>query len=540
MKFYDEYTKDSNYDYIDKLEIENDNYLVNNIIVENNRCIIGDIVKIKNNKIIDCVERSQNKIVGILKINNIKKYGKNKNNKEIYEFLPINKRYPTYMVASSHKGIKNIYVTIIFHCWETDNKRPIGKIDNVIGEVGVFDNEIKLLLNKYDLNKNKNIFNINKEKICEDLNKNQLLQKEISNINIYTIDPVGCQDIDDGISFYENNDYYYIEIHITDIMYYFNEININKDYNLYSTLYLHNKIDNMLPNEYSNNILSLKENNKRSVITLTLKYDKNYNYITYNINKNIVFIEKNYNYDEFDKLLKKGKFQLENKFMIKNNFKTSHELIEHLMIKSNCIIGDYLFKKYNNKTILRLHEKNENLINENLKNIKNKDLYEYLKIKSTNKAIYVNNFNDNIYHYGLDCYNYTHFTSPIRRYVDIIIHKQINSYVEFDNNELIQNINIKNNKIKKFYRDLNKIILIKKFEDIYKNDKIQCKGYITSIKLNYIKIYLNEYNFEEKIYYNEFNNEKYLNLKLYDELDIYIIPFLNSLNFQDKIKIILK
>ncbi len=55
---------------------------------------------------------------------------------------------------------------------------------------------------------------------------------------------------------------------------------------------------------------------------------------------------------------------------------------------------------------------------------------ESLAIRSMAKATYST---DNIGHYGLGFADYTHFTSPIRRYPDIMVHRQIYSYLTTKN-----------------------------------------------------------------------------------------------------------
>ena len=58
-----------------------------------------------------------------------------------------------------------------------------------------------------------------------------------------------------------------------------------------------------------------------------------------------------------------------------------------------------------------------------------------LAIRSQAKAIYSK---DNIGHFGLGSKCYSHFTSPIRRYPDLILHRLIKDYTENYSNEIIE------------------------------------------------------------------------------------------------------
>jgi ribonuclease R len=60
-----------------------------------------------------------------------------------------------------------------------------------------------------------------------------------------------------------------------------------------------------------------------------------------------------------------------------------------------------------------------------IENLEFKDFAEKVALRSMTKAVYST---DNIGHFGLAFDAYTHFTSPIRRYADLIVHRLIKAY----------------------------------------------------------------------------------------------------------------
>ena len=559
MKYYNDYNdyninlNNNNISY-NKIICLNNKYYIDNLCIKNNRAIHNDIVYFNHNSVLNIKERSNQYISGILLNQNIK-YGFNKKNYPYYLFKPINNKYPNFLIASNNKYNQNIYVVIQFLKWDVYDKYPIGSIINIIGPIYLYENETTLLLYKYNLIYKKLKFH--KDKIQKDL----LINQNIINYDysVFSIDPPNCTDIDDSFSYDIIDNNIHIGVHITDLTHFIQDFNIfyNK---LTTSIYYNNKQINMIPNIYAENICSLIQNTKRKCISLIFIFNQNYKIIDYKIKLSNVYVIKNFSYNEsmniINNNIKSYQYLLNLwNFMIKydNTISNTHILVEKLMIMTNQKIAELLFNYDSDNTILRTHNQ---LIKNNFDNIQDINLKTYLEKININSALYSYNINNNNKHDGLNILLYTHFTSPIRRYIDIINHLNIKNMIQKKNliskkhNDL-DNINIINKNIKKFTNNLKILKIIDDYNNIHQQN---FNAYIIDFNIHYIKLYIDYLDIEYKykfifndllfiykitnqyIYLSDYNNN-IINYKKNQKIKIQLHIFKNEINLFDKLKI---
>ena len=314
----------------------------------------------------------------------------------------------------------------------------------------------------------------------------QNVQSEIShmeinpNSNIITIDGIDTLDMDDALSIEKKDGIYKLNVYIADVAKVIHEgmyIDLEAKKRT-STIYLSDNIIPMFPFELSNNILSLNTNNYKDVIVYEMYIDEKGKIINKNITKRQVLISNKLSYNDVNNIIVNGSNNknLENtilnlselaSILKKNNTKKdgyreiedfyniisgvhkketsnkdkspSEVIVEEIMILTNMLTA-LIFSEKGLPFMYRVHPNIkdtkdyeslkflEEMVNNEFANTNTK---AYLKIIESLINLYPKAYysTDNIGHFGIGVQYYSHSTSPIRRYADLVVQRLIHDLI---------------------------------------------------------------------------------------------------------------
>ena len=307
--------------------------------------------------------------------------------------------------------------------------------------------------------------------------------QDLTHLYTFNVDPSQSKDFDDAISIDGDANKFYV--HIVDANRIENEYERDA-FNKSFTLYLPEHIENILPRDLAENKLSLIKGEQRYVITVEYTIDHNNEIMKYEIYPSVIMIKERYDYEQFMNVLSSYRFSVLQRFNNRwekttlqvpsvkidigkdsriaryhheNNCDQAHKIIETMMILTNLTIS----KHVPHQIPQRFHNK-VNKISKTIPSIQhitdNEMINAILMIKSYRSAFYDS---ENTGHFGLGLTTYTHFTSPIRRYFDVIIHRLLAGYTLPNMEEVLEHLNYREHLVDQ----LVKMYHLLKFLDYY-------------------------------------------------------------------------
>jgi len=308
-------------------------------------------------------------------------------------------------------------------------------------------------------------------------------RRDLGHLPTVTIDGEDAKDFDDAISVERTPEGYRLRVHIADVTHYVQPGTSLDEQAAYrgNSVYLPGTVAPMLPQRLSNDVCSLRPNAERAAVTVEMDVSSDGEARSATVFRSLILSDARLTYEGVDAFLRdegeveqpkliraaydlsralktraarRGKLELggrepeyeidEEGIPVSARARRStpaRELIEELMVLANEAVAKMLRRKKGG--VFRVHDRPDleslELLRqrlaaigvqaeptpENLGTIAHKaksDAVNYLILRSIPRALYSPQPTG---HYGLALDDYTHFTSPIRRYADILVHRAL-------------------------------------------------------------------------------------------------------------------
>ncbi len=382
-----------------------------------------------------------------------------------------------------------------------DNKKPEGKVIEIIGHVNDPGTDIMSIVKGYDLPTSfpEKVLN-QAERVAKDVSTADMAGRmDLRDWQMVTIDGEDAKDLDDAISISKDGENYILGVHIADVTNYVQENSAldREAVKRGTSVYLVDRVIPMLPHTLSNGICSLNAGVDRLALSCIMTINEKGAVIDHTIAETVVRIDERMSYTSVKKILEEEDeaettrykelvpmFELmaelsrilrekrrqrgsidfdfpETKMVLDQNGRpidikpydrnVATKIIEDFMLLANeTVAEDYFWQEI--PFVYRTHEspdedkvkKLATFINNfghslhiSNKEVRPKEIQKLLaKVEGTAEEALISRLAlrsmkqakytpENTGHFGLAASYYCHFTSPIRRYPDLQIHRII-------------------------------------------------------------------------------------------------------------------
>ena len=450
-------------------------------------------------------KRAEGKVIKIIKREVTRVVGLFQENKSFGFVVPDDKKFnqDIFIPKRFFSGAKNDdKVVCEITVWPQENRKPEGKIIEILGKKGERGVEIDSIIRAHGLPEEfpKKVIEEANYVSSQDLNDEIGRRLDIRHLNIFTIDGEDAKDLDDAISIEQlQNGNYKLGVHIADVTHYVKEKNkLDKEALKRATsVYLVDKVIPMLPKQLSNGVCSLNPFEDKLTLSCFMEIDSEGKVINSDIAETVINSKARMTYTEVSDILENNDEKLKKTFAAQvDDFlkaeklarilmnrrqkrgsidfdfpeakiilngkgevvdikhyerRISNKMIEEFMLVANETVAEH-FYWLQLPFVYRIHEtpsaeKMEDLkkfistfgytIKGDMENIHPKEIQGIIeKIKGTKEeesisTIALRSMKQAKYspqcigHFGLAAKYYCHFTSPIRRYPDLQIHRII-------------------------------------------------------------------------------------------------------------------
>ncbi|KRT80779.1 hypothetical protein AMK59_5521 [Oryctes borbonicus] len=419
-------------------------------------------------------------------------------------FVPADKKIPKIRIETRQaETLKSQKIIVAIDSWPRNSRYPNGHFVRALGKIGDMKTENEVILLEHDVPHSQfseEVLNCLPKLPWAITEEDEKVRVDLRSIDICSVDPPGCTDIDDALHCRPIDDNKLeVGVHIADVSHFIRPYTaLDEEAAARSTtVYLVNKRIDMVPDLLSSNLCSLRGGEERFAFSCIWEMDHNANILHTRFHKSIIKSKRAMTYEEAQltvddksqtgslaqslrnlnklaKLLKmrrmdNGALVLaspEVKIMmdsethdpidveVKKLFETN-SMVEEFMLLANISVAEKILSDFPDCAVLRRHpeppainleplvkagkhlgfemnmESGKKLAESLDKAARDDNPYlnTMLRILATRcmlQAVYFASGTLQKYeyfHYGLAVPLYTHFTSPIRRYADILVHR---------------------------------------------------------------------------------------------------------------------
>ncbi|KAI0125811.1 RNB domain-containing protein [Xylariales sp. AK1849] len=471
-------------------------------------------------KVVGVIKRNWRQYVGHIDQTSASSSTKQGRKQEMVFLIPMDKKVPKIRIRTRQVGEllgKRILVTI--DSWDRESRHPIGHFVRSLGELESKAAETEALLLEYDVQYRpfpKTVLDcLPKEghdwKVPSSTDDPGWKSREdLRGLLICSIDPVGCQDIDDALHARAlPNGNYEIGVHIADVSHFVKPSNaMDHEASIRgTTVYLVDKRIDMLPMLLGTDLCSLKPYVERYAFSVLWELNQSADIVNVRFTKSVIKSREAFSYEQaqlriddasqqddltkgmrtllmLSKKLKQKrmdagalslsspevKVQMESETSDPIDVKTkelldTNSLVEEFMLLANISVASKIYEAFPQTAILRRHGAPPKTNFDELANqlkvkrglgfevdssraladsldrcIDSKEPFfnNLIRIMATRCMMSAEYFcagtqaYPEFRHYGLASEIYTHFTSPIRRYADLVAHRQLAAAIDYE------------------------------------------------------------------------------------------------------------
>ena len=471
-------------------------------------------------RVVGVVKRNWRQYVGHIDESSVSQSAKQSRKQQTVFLIPMDKRIPKIRVRTRQAGeIMGKRVLVTIDSWDRDSRYPVGHFVRSLGEMETKGAETEALLLEYDVQ-----YRPFPKAVLDCLPKeghdwivptnmdDQGWQgrEDLRGLQICSIDPIGCQDIDDALHARPlPNGNYEVGVHIADVSHFVKPNNaMDTEASIRgTTVYLVDKRIDMLPMLLGTDLCSLKPYVERYAFSAIWEITPEADIVKSKFTKSVIKSREAFSYEQAQirvddpsqqdeltnamrtlmmlskkfkqKRMDAGalslsspevKVEMESETSDPIDVKTKKHLdtmslVEEFMLLANVSVAAKIYEAYPQTAMLRRHgappkTNFEELANQlkvkrglELRVSSSKELADSLdacvdpkepffntlvRIMATRCMMSAEYFCSGTQaypefrHYGLASEIYTHFTSPIRRYADLVAHRQLAAAIDYE------------------------------------------------------------------------------------------------------------